>query len=160
LGLSARIRVGLAAVLLAAAYYYLLVFIIGWLLATHWPAWWFASFPSRHIAAVIWVVSLHTTAVLCAAFPIAVAAVLITRDKAMQLGAVIGVLATALAIAPSLSPTIWPIIWHSQPVLFITDHIKIAAAVPLLAWVLRRSSFNNRFERSRGTVSMSEGGNR
>jgi hypothetical protein len=160
LGLSARIRVSLAAVVLAVAYYFLLVFIIGWLHATHWPVWWFGAIPSRHIAAVTWVVSLHTIAVLCAAFPVAVAAVLITRDKAVQLGAVIGVLATALAIAPSLSPAVWPIIWHSQPVFFITDHIKIAAAVPLLAWVLRRASSNNRFERSRGVSSMSEGGSR
>jgi hypothetical protein len=52
-------------------------------------------------------VSLHTIAVFSAALPIAVAAVVIVREKAALPGAIVGVLVTTLAVLPSLSPDIW-----------------------------------------------------
>jgi hypothetical protein len=156
--LSARIRLGLAAAVLAVVYYYLLIYLIGWSSLLQWPAWWFRAFPTRHIAVVIWLVSVHTLAVLSAAFPVALASVVIGRSRAALLGAVAGVLATVVAIFPSLSPTIWPLIWNNHPVYFVTDQLKLLVAVPFLVWVIRRASSNNRLERSRVASSLSQGG--
>lgn len=137
---SVRLRLVLAAPVLAALYFYLLVFLIGLTSAQHWPSWWFGVFPSRHFAAVLWLVVLHTTGVLSAAVPIAFAAVIIVRKKAVFLGAIVGLLATILAVLPSLSQQIWPIVWNSHPVFFITDQIKLLVAVPFVVWLIRKLS--------------------
>jgi hypothetical protein len=137
---SVRLRMVLAAPVLAALYFYLLVFLIGLTSTQHWPSWWFEVFPSRHFAAVVWLVVLQTIGVLSAAVPIACAAVIIVRKEAVFLGAIVGLLATILAVLPSLSPHIWPIVWNSHPVFFITDQIKLLAAVPFVAWVIRKFS--------------------
>ena len=129
-------------------------------MARPWPGWWFGVFPNRHIAGVTWLVTVHTVAVLSAALPVAIASVVIARDRATRLGAAAGVLATAAGIIPALSPNIWPLIWNNHPVFFITDQIKVIAAVPFIAWVLFRASSNNRFERSRVASSVSQGGSR
>jgi hypothetical protein len=158
---TARIRFALTAAVLAAAYFYLLVYLVGWMSVRQRPGWWLGAFPTRYAGAITWLVVLHTAAVLCAALPVAVAAVVLARQKAVQLGLVAAVLATAAAIIPSLSSTIWPIIWKSHPVFFVTDQIKLVVAVPFIAWVLRSASSNNRFERSRGLVSpVGQGGSR
>jgi hypothetical protein len=152
--LSVRIRLGLAAAVLAVVYYYLLIYLIGWSPLLQWPAWWIRAFPTRQIAIVIWLVSVHTLAVLSAAFPVALASVVIARNRAALLGAVAAVLATAWAILPSLSPTIWPLIWNNHPVYFITDQIKLLVAVPFLVWVIRR------FEARPLTIGSSDRGSR
>jgi hypothetical protein len=154
---TARIRFALTAAVLAAAYFYLLVFLIGWMSVHQRPGWWLGVFPSRYIAAITWLVVLHTSAVLSAALPVALAAVVLARQKAVQLGLIAAALATAAAIIPSLSSTIWPIIWNSHPVFFVTDQIKLIVAVPFIAWVLRSASSNNRFERSRVASSVDQG---
>jgi hypothetical protein len=158
--LTARIRFSLAALVLAAGYFYLLIYIIGWMVAHHWPSWWFDVFPSRHVGAVMWLVTLHTTAVLLPALPIGLAAVIIARKKAVLLGLIAASLATAAAIAPSLAPTIWSTVWSSHAVFFVTDQIKLVVAVPFIAWVLRRASSNNRFERSRAASTLGQRGGR
>ena len=155
--LTARIRFSLAALALAAGYFYLLIYIIGWMFAHHWPSWWFDVFPSRHVGAVMWLVALHTAAVLVAALPIGIAAVMIARKKAVLLGLIAALLATMAAVAPSLAPNIWPIVW-SSPVFFVTDQIKLIVAVPFVAWVILRATSNNRFERSRAASSLGQGG--
>jgi hypothetical protein len=156
----ARIRFALAAAVLAATYFYLLVYLVGWMSVHQRPGWWLGAFPARYVAAITWLVVLHTAAVLCAALPVAVAAVVLAPPKAVQLGLVAAVLATAAAILPSLSSTIWPIIWNSHPVFFVTDQIKLVVAVPFIAWVLRSASSNNRFKRSRVSSSVGQGGSR
>jgi len=158
--LTSRIRFTLAALALAVGYFYLLIIIIGWMSAHHWPSWWFDVFTSRHVGAVMWLVTLHTAAVLLAALPIGIAAVIITRKNAVLLALIAASLATAAAIAPSLAPSIWPTVWSSHPIFFVTDQIKLLLAAPLVAWVLRAASSNNRFERSRVTASVRQGGNR
>jgi hypothetical protein len=135
---SVRLRLGLAAPVLAALYYYLLIFLIGWTSTRFWPSWWFGLFPSRHIAAVTWLVGLHTIGVFSAALPIAVAAVVIVRERAAMLGLIVGVIATTFAVLPSLSPDIWPLVWSSHPIFFITDQIKLLAAVPFAALIIRK----------------------
>jgi hypothetical protein len=157
---TARIRFALTAAVLAASYFYLLVYLVGWMSVHQRPGWWLGIFPTRYVAAVTWLVVLHTGAVLCAALPVALAAVVLARQKAVQLGLVAAVLATAAATIPSLSSTIWPIIWNSHPVFFVTDQIKLVVAVPFIAWVLRGASSNNRFERSRAASSVGQGGSR
>jgi hypothetical protein len=107
---SARIRLGIATGVLATLYYFLLTFLIGWIMATHWPAWWFGVFPTRHIAATAWLVTLHTIAVIAAALPIAIACVVIARDRAVQLGVISSTLMTLVSILPLLRPTIWPLV--------------------------------------------------
>jgi hypothetical protein len=146
---GARIRFALAAVILAAVYFYLLVYLIGWMSAHERPSWWLGTFPSRHAAAIAWLVALHTAAVSLAAVPVAATAVIIARKDAVLLALSAAVLATAAAAIPSLSSTIWPIIWNSNPIFFVTDQAKLIVAVPFLAWVLRAASSHKRFERSR-----------
>jgi hypothetical protein len=141
---SARIRFALAAVILAAVYLYLLVYLIGWMSAHARPNWWLGVLPSRRASAIAWLVALHTAAVLSAAFPVAVAAVIITRKKAVQLGLVAATLATVVAVLPSLSSTMWPVVWGSHPVFFVTDQVKIIVAVPFVVLVVRSASSNNR----------------
>jgi hypothetical protein len=158
--LPARIRFSLAALALAAGYFYLLVYIIGWMAAHHWPSWWFDVFTNRHVGAAIWLGTLHTAAVLLAALPIGMAAVFIARKNAVLLGLIAASLATLVAVAPSLAPTIWSTVWSSHPVFFVTDQIKLVVAVPLIAWMLRSASSNYRFERSRGATSLGQGGSR
>jgi hypothetical protein len=158
--LTARIRFSLAALALAAGYFYLLIYIIGWMSAHHWPSWWFDVFPSRHVGAVMWLVALHTAAVLLAALPIGIAAVIIARKRAVLLALIAASLATAVATVPSFAPTIWPTVWGSHLVFFVTDQIKLVVAAPLIAWMLRAATSNNRFERSRVATSVSEGRSR
>jgi len=151
--ITTRIRFALTAAGLAVAYFYSLVYLVGWMSVHQRPGWWVGAFPTRYVAAVTWLVVLHTAAVLCAALPVAVAAVVLARKKAVQLGLVAAILATAAAIIPSLGSTIWPLIWNSHPVFFVTDQIKLVVAVPFIAWALRSVSSNNRFERSRAAYS-------
>jgi hypothetical protein len=154
---AARIRFALTAAVLAVAYFYLLVYLIGLTSARPLPGWWLGVFSNRHIGVITWVVGLHTAGVLAAALPIAVSALVLARKNAVQVGLLAGALATAAAVIPSLSPTILPLIWASEPVFFITDHVKIIAAVPILAWVLRAASSKNRFDRLRGAASVRQG---
>jgi hypothetical protein len=146
---SARIRFVISAVVLATVYYYLLVYLIGWVNTYQRPVWWLGVFPSRRVAAIAWLVTIHTAAVLSAALPISVTAVLFIRKEAVLLGLVAAAIATLVAVVPLLTPTLWPLIWNSHPVFFVTDQIKLIVAVPFLAWVLRAASSNNRSEQSR-----------
>jgi hypothetical protein len=158
---TARIRFTLATVVLAAVHYYSLVFLVGWTSVHERPAWWLGLFPTRHLAVIAWLVTLHTAAVLLTALPVAVATVVIARREAVLLGLTVAVLATVVAVAPAFTSAVWPLIWDSHPVFFITDQIKLIVAVPVIAWVLRAASSNNRFERSRAASSASQrGGNR
>lgn len=95
---AARTRLVLAAAVLAAVYYYLLIFLIGLTSTRLWPTWWYGVFPSRHVAVVTWMTGWHTIGVLCAALPVAVASVIIIRDRAALRGALAGALATILAV--------------------------------------------------------------
>jgi hypothetical protein len=156
----ARVRFAVVAVLLSVVYYYLLIYIVGWMSAQRLPGWWLGAFPSRHVGLTIWLIAEHSVAVLSAAVPVGVAAVLLFRQSAVQLGLIAGSIATAASVVPSLTPTIWPLIWSNHPVFFVTDQIKLIAAVPFVAWVLRGASSNNRLERSRVTSSVSQGGSR
>jgi hypothetical protein len=135
---SVRFRLILAAPVLVAVYYYLLIFVIGWTSASPWPSWWLGIFSNQHAAARIWIIGSHTIAVFSAAIPIAIAAVLIVREQAMLLGIIVGTIATLLGTLPSLTPDIWPLIWNSHPIYFITDQIKLLAAVPVAVWIIRR----------------------
>jgi hypothetical protein len=45
--LSARIRLALAAAVLAVVYYYLLIYLIGWSSLLQRPAWWFRASPTH-----------------------------------------------------------------------------------------------------------------
>jgi hypothetical protein len=135
---SVRFRLVLAAPALVAVYYYLLIFVIGWTSASPWPSWWIGIFSNRRMAVLIWIIGSHTIGVLSAAVPIAIAAVLIVRERAMLLGIIVGAIATLLGILPSLTPDIWPLIWNSHPIYFITDQIKLLAAVPVAVWIIRR----------------------
>lgn len=74
--LVARVRFAIVAVFLSVAYCYLLIYIIGWTSAQRIPAWWLGVFPSRHVGLTIWLIAEHTLAVLSAALPVGVAAVL------------------------------------------------------------------------------------
>jgi hypothetical protein len=108
----------------------------------------------------VWLVTLHTTAVLLAALPVGIAAVIIARKKAVLLALIAALVATAAAVAPSLAPTIWPTVWSTHPVFFVTDQIKLVVAAPFIAWALRAVSSNNRFEQSRVASSVGQGGSR
>jgi hypothetical protein len=154
---TARIRFAFTAAGLAAAYFCLLVYLVGWMSVHQRPGWWVGTFSTRYVDAITWLVVIHTAAVLCAALPVAAAAVVLAREKAAQLGLVSAILATTAAIVPSLSSTIWPLIWNSHPVFFVTDQVKLVVAVPLIAWALRSASSNNRFKRSRVASSRSHG---
>jgi len=134
---SVRFRLVLAAPVLGAMYFYLLLFLIGWISASAWPSWWMGSFPTRRIAALIWIVGTHTIGVFAAAIPVAVAAVLVLRERAMLLGTIAGAIATFLAVLPSLTPEIWPLVWSSHPIFFVTDQIKLLIAIPVAVWVIR-----------------------
>jgi hypothetical protein len=140
MNVAVRTRLVLAAAVLAAVYYYLLVFLIGLTSTRLWPAWWYAVFPSRHMAAVTWMAGWHTIGVIGAALPAALAAVFIMRSRAALLGALAGALATIFAVLPSLSPNIWPLIWNNHPIFFVTDQIKLLVAVPFIAWIVRKAS--------------------
>ena len=157
---AARIRFTLAAVVLAAVYYYLLVFLVGWTSVHERPGWWLRLFPTRHLAVIAWLATLHTAAVLLAALPVAVATVVIARREAVLLGLSVAVLATVAGATPLFGSAVWPLIWDSHPIFFITDQIKLIVAVPVVAWILRAAPSNNRLERSRAGASMSQGGNR
>jgi hypothetical protein len=141
---SVRFRLVLAAPVLGAMYFYLLLFLTGWTSASAWPSWWMGSFPNRRIAALIWIVGTHTIGVCAAAIPVAVAAVLVLRERAMLLGTIAGVIATVLAVLPSLTPAIWPLVWSSHPIFFVTDQIQLLIAIPVPIWVIRTIVSHNR----------------
>jgi hypothetical protein len=96
------------------------------------------SLPNRHLAARIWIIGFHTIGMFSAAIPIAIAVVLIVREKATLLGICVGVIATTVAVLPSLTPSIWPLVWNSHPIFFITDQIKLLIAVPVAIWIIQK----------------------
>jgi len=133
-----QLRLILAAPVLGAVYYYLLIFLIGFTSAAPWPSWWIGALPNRHVAALIWIVGLHTIGVVSAALPVAFATVLVLRKQAMLLGIAGGVIATVLAVLPSLTHDIWPLVWNNHPIFFITDQVKLLVAVPAAIWIIRK----------------------
>lgn len=136
---SVRLRLGLAAPVLGALYFYLLVFLIGSISAIlQRPSWWLGIYPNQHIAAVTWLVCVHTIGVISAAIPIAAMAVVIARERAVLLGILAAAIATTLGILSSLPSATWPLVWNSHPVFFITDQIKLLGAVPFGAWIIRK----------------------
>ena len=157
---TARSWFVLAAVVLSAAYYYSAMYVLGWMSGHERPGWWMRAFPSRLSGALAWVIVLHSAFVLCAALPVAVAAVAIAKKRATQLGLLAAVLATIASMFPLIGSTAWSLVWNSEPILFVTDQIKLIVAVPFIAWIIQRTSSNNRFERSRGRVFGSQGGSR
>ncbi len=143
---SMRIRLGLAGPTLGFVYFYLLVLLIGWTSSTLRPSWWIDIFPSRYVAAVTWLISLHTIGVTFAATPIALAVVAIARGRVILLGVIVGVVATALALLPYFQrPDIWRLVWDSQRIFFVTDQIKLLVAVPIIAWTLQKLLPRDRF---------------
>jgi len=143
MNVTARIRFVLAAAVLSVIYFYLLVYLLGWMSAYERPGWWLGFFPTRLSGVLGWLILLHTASVLFAAFPVAVAALAIARKNAVQLGLLAAGLATVADILPVFSSTVGPLIWKSHPVFFVTDHVKLIIAVPLLVWVLGRATSNN-----------------
>jgi hypothetical protein len=158
--LTAWIRFVLTAAVLSMIYYYSLVFLLGWMNGHERPGWWLGIFPTRLSGALAWVITLHTATVLLAALPVAVAAVAIAPNRAMQLGLLTAAFTTFASILPMFGTPVWPLVWRSQPILFLTDQIKLIVAVPLIAWVLLRASSNHRFKRSRVASSLGQGGSR
>jgi hypothetical protein len=154
---TARLRFVIIAILLSMAYYYLVVYIVGWEAAQRIPGWWLGTFPSRRVSFIAWSVVAHSLAVLFAAFPISVVAVIWFRKNAVLLGLIAASIACVAAIVPALTPTIWPLIWGNERVFFVTDQIKLISAVPFLAWVLRRASSNNRLEQPVGSSDERKG---
>ncbi len=153
-------RFALAALILGAAYYYWLIYLLGWLNSHERPAWWVGLFSTRLIGALGWLIALHTTAVLLAALPVAFAAVIFMRTKAVLLALTAAVLVAATDVVLVSNSSFWPIIWNDHPMLFVTDHLKIVVAAPLIACVLRAAWPDNWFERLRGEPSGSPGGSR
>jgi hypothetical protein len=90
------------------------------------------------VAALIWIIGTHIIGVFFAAFPTAIATVLVLRKQAMLLGIIVGVIATILAVLPSLTHDIWPLVWNNHPIFFITDQIKLLVAVPVAIWIIRK----------------------
>jgi hypothetical protein len=154
---TANIRFALAAIILSAAYYYLLIYLLGWLNSHEKPTWWVGLFPSRLSGALAWLIALHTAAVFLAALPVAFAAVVFIRPKAILLALITAVLVSSVDVTLVLNSAFWSIIWNSHPMLFVTDHVKIAAAVPLIAWALRAAIPNKRLEQSRVGSSVNHG---
>lgn len=142
---SAKIGLALAATMLAVVYYFLLISIVGRVMATHGPAWWYELRVNRHVASTVWLVAAHTIAVLTAALPIAIASVTIADKKAVLLASAAGALAVVIALVPMTSAT-WSLVWAGHPYFFVADQIKIIVAVPLAAWVISRAS--SHFRRS------------
>jgi hypothetical protein len=89
------------------------------------------------VAARIWIIGSHTIGVFSTAIPIAIAAVLIVREQPLLLGIIVGAITTLLGILPSLAADLWPLIWNGHPIYFITDQIKLLAAVPAAVWIIR-----------------------
>ena len=134
--LNARIRFCLAAVVLATGYFYLLVYLIGWMAAHHWPSWWFDIFPSRHVGSAhprFWS-HCPTQRVLCGRpLPIRrpLAVIIVRRVESSS-----GLRAHRGDFPATFMAAIAPPDWHavnicgrnyvsgSQPVFFVTDNIK------------------------------------
>jgi hypothetical protein len=126
---------------MAAVYYYLLLNILGWLMAQHWPAWWLWTFPSRHSGLTAWILTLHALGVLTAALPLAFICIILLRPYAILLGASAGVLAALAAVIPGIVGGLFPLMWDSHPISFVTDQVELLFAIPVLAWVAGKLLF-------------------
>ncbi len=145
----ARARLALVTILLALAYYYLLIVTVGWIGGQHFPSWWFSVFSdqTKHVGFTVWIITQHSVAVVGAAIPVAIGAVLLARPAAVQVGLLTGLIAAVAALVPPLTAGTFLLEWGAHPVFFVTDQIKVIFAVPFFAWVLRAASSNNRLER-------------
>jgi hypothetical protein len=94
-----------AAPILGFFYLNLLVLLIGWTSSALQPSWWTGIFPSGHVAAVTWLIYLHTTGVFFAAIPVAV----IARVRAPQEAAAkVRFRQTMWALLSSYWKRLWP----------------------------------------------------
>jgi len=59
----------------------------------------------------------------------------------MSLGAFASVVATAFALVWSVHPEILQLLWNGQWLFLSADLLKIAAAVPVLIWIIAKSVF-------------------
>jgi hypothetical protein len=145
---SQHIRAGIAVAVLAIAYYYLLLYVIGYAMTIHWPSWWYVALPKGKAAAQLWLVVLHTSAVLIAAAPVALLSRVVLYRRRVLLTAAAGVVAVVALNLPAY-PDAFALSWKQHPIFLITDNLKCLLAVPLLAWLLGAAPSNNSLERSR-----------
>jgi hypothetical protein len=135
---SVRLRLMFWAVALAVTYSIILKYTgrtLAWLVAANLP---------HPISCCDYVDSLlHTAGILLAAAPVATAAVLVDRRRAMSLGAFASAAATAFAFVWSVHPEILQLLWNSQWLFLSADLLKIAAAVPVLIWIIAKSVFHD-----------------
>jgi hypothetical protein len=136
------IRVALMVVVLAAAYDYFLLHISDFLTALAWPHWWMSAFPTRSIAAQSWLIGIHTSIVLLAAAPVALASLWLLPTRTALLAALAGLAVAVVEVLPATTPELWRVVWGAHPVFFVTDNLKIIFAMPLLVWLLRRLPSN------------------
>ncbi len=142
---SQRLRIGAAIALATAAYYYLLLLSIGYLVAMSWPLWWMGIFPNTLIGSRIWLIAMHTSAVLISAAPVALLVRLLVPAHAVAVCLVAAVSAVVLANLPIDRDAI-VLVWAYHPVLLIGDTLKVALALPLLAWALCAAPSNPSLE--------------
>ncbi len=134
-----RLRLGLAVVALATAYYFLLLYAIGYGMTFHWPEWWYSVLPEGEVSARLWLVVLHTTAVLIAAMPTALLCLWLLPAGRVVLSATAALLAVITLNLPVI-PELLAASWSQHPVFLLADNLECLVAVPLLVWLLRGST--------------------
>jgi hypothetical protein len=156
-----RRRIILSAVAIGLFCFYLvaLVYAIGVVTAWRVPAWWAAAFSTRDGSVLWWLFTSHLTAVLLVSLAFAWAIARIFGQFSLALSLIFALVIWGFFEAPLMLNAFRSDVFLPKG-FWIADTVQLIAALPVLVLLFRRLPSNNRFERSRGASSVSQGGSR
>jgi hypothetical protein len=139
---------------LMSLYLIVFVYVVAFVAAQPTPMWWSGLFPSYRSGALTWLMLFHGVGVLLLSLPFAFVIDRVFRSYGVWVAlALTTVIAFVAEVPDGLRSAAYFAKWH-----WIVDMVELIGVLPVLVYILRRLTSNNRLERSRGASSVSQGG--
>jgi hypothetical protein len=150
---------GIAALGLLYFYLVALVYAVGARVAWPTPRWWLDTFSAHRGAILSWLFISHLTAVLIVSLPFAWIIARFYGRFSIALSIAFGLVIWGIFDAPLILDAFRSYGLFSKG-FWLVNTVEFVGTLPALVHLLRRLPSNQRFERSRGAPSASQGGNR
>jgi hypothetical protein len=152
-----RVRNPLVILGLAAAFYVLGTISIDRMPFTSLPSWWMGIWPSRRVGIYTWFGLLNAAGAVIAAVPVAILLRGLIDLNRVRAAFIVGVLPALIVIGSVIME--YPPSRFATALMAVELFLVIFLAVPFLIWLMRALP-SIRFERSRASSSVGQGGDR
>jgi hypothetical protein len=152
-----HIFLGAVALGLAWLYVKVLTITIGVAVALATPPWWNSLFTTHASSVITWLVICHTTVIFFVALPFSYVIARLYGRVGILLALTLTVALYAFDPLPAMLAYFQTFSTRTK-IITLFDAVKLLGILPALVWVFGRLASNNRFERSRGASSLSQGG--